>query len=98
MFGNKRGSIELWAIVITLVIILAVPAIRYFGMASGKAKLSGLGNDHSVEMYSGGKLVREWTSDGKVGNESNSDGYFFMDKESRKLIEVSGDVVVTRLD
>ena len=63
-----------------------------------KAKIGGLGNTFHVEMYSGGKLVREWTSTGKVQSEGDSDGYFFMDSKTNKLVEVSGDVVVTRID
>lgn len=102
MFVNKRGGLEIWPTVVILIltvsILVGIPVIKYGFMSSGRAKLSGLGSDHKVEMYSGGKLVREWVSDGKVINESNSDGYFFEDKETGKLIEVSGDVVITRLN
>lgn len=49
-------------------------------------------------MYSGGQKVREWTSTGKVLSESQSDGYYFEDSETGKLIEVAGDVVITKLD
>ena len=61
-----------------------------------KAKMGGYGDDHKVEMYSGGKLVKEWVSTGKVQSESDSDGYYFNDKETGKLVEVSGDIVITR--
>jgi hypothetical protein len=61
------------------------------------AKFKGLGNPHLVEMYSGGKRVRHWVSSGKVQSEENSDGYYFNDTASGKLIEVSGDVVITML-
>lgn len=62
-----------------------------------KAKIGGYGDDHKVEMYSGGEKIREWTSSGKVLSEADSDGYFFKEKDTGKLIEVSGDVVITRL-
>ena len=62
-----------------------------------KAKIGGYGDKHKVEMYSGGTKVREWTASGKVLSEQNSDGYYFNDEESGQLIEVSGDVVITRL-
>lgn len=62
------------------------------------SKVSSYGNEHTVEMYSGGQLVRSWTSTGKVLSETNSDGYYFTDKETGRLIEVSGDVVITRLE
>lgn len=64
---------------------------------SETAKFSGLGKPHHVEMYSGGKKVRDWISTGKVKSESNSDGYYFLDRESGRLIEVSGDVVISML-
>ena len=62
-----------------------------------RAKVGGLGDEFKVEMYSGGELVREWTSIGKVSSEGNTDGYYFKDKTTGKLIEVSGDVVITKL-
>jgi hypothetical protein len=62
------------------------------------SKIGGLGNEFKVEMYSGGILVRSWISSGKVSSERQSDGYYFKDKATGKLIEVAGDVVITRLD
>lgn len=52
--------------------------------------------DYHIEMYSGGELVRTWTSNGKVLSENDSDGYYFVDKKSGKMVEVSGDVVITK--
>ena len=56
------------------------------------------GDEHTVELYSGGKKVREWISTGKVISESSSDGYKFMDSKTNKLVRVSGDVVITILN
>lgn len=55
------------------------------------------GNYHRVEMYSGGHKVREWISTGYVESSTDSDGYYFMDSETKLLIKVSGDVVITTL-
>lgn len=60
-----------------------------------RARIGGLGSKFKVEMYSGGVKVREWISTGKVVSEHNSDGYYFNDQESGKLIEISGDVVIS---
>ena len=80
-----------------LVISLCV-AISVIGCTDAqRAKVGGLGDEFKIEMYSGGVLVKEWTSTGKVSNEENSDGYYFRDKETGKLIEVSADVVITKL-
>lgn len=64
---------------------------------ASRARLTGYGDEYKVEMYSGGQMVRSWTSSGKVHSEESSDGYFFNDKASGKLIEVAGDVVITQL-
>lgn len=81
--------------------LLALAATDFFALPSctdaQRAKVGGLGDEFKVELYSGGKKVREWTSTGKVSNEENTDGYYFKDKDSGKLIEVSGDVVITKL-
>ena len=60
-----------------------------------KAKITGYGGEFKVEMFSGGQMVRTWIASGKVQSENGSDGYYFNDKTSGKLIEVAGDVVIT---
>jgi len=60
-------------------------------------KLQSLGNEHRVQLYSGGKLVKEWCSTGKVSSQVESDGYYFKDKECDCIVLVSGDVVITTL-
>ena len=59
------------------------------------AKLGGLGNEASVKCWSGTKVIYEGTSTGKVQSEADSDGYFFKDKATGKLMEVSGNCVIT---
>ena len=63
-----------------------------------RARTEAFGNDHRVTLYSGGEAVKTWTSDGKVMTETDSDGYYFRDKESKKLVRVSGDIVIEMLD
>ena len=64
---------------------------------ASRARITGYGDEYKVEMYSGGQMVRSWTASGKVHSEEGSDGYFFNDKATGKLIEVAGDVVITQL-
>lgn len=80
-----------------LIVIPVVAFVLASCTSADRAKLGGYGSEFRIEMYSGGVKVREWVSAGKVESESNSDGYYFKDKESGKLIEVSGDVVITKL-
>ena len=62
-----------------------------------KAKFGGLGDEFKVEMINcDGTVAREWISTGKVQSEANSDGYYFMDKDTGKLIEVTGRMVITK--
>lgn len=60
-----------------------------------KAQYSSLGAEHTIELWSGGQKVQEWTSTGKVMSEQNSDGYYFCDKSTGKLVRVTGDLVIT---
>lgn len=83
----------------SLMVLAVMAAVALAGCTDAKkAKMGGYGSEHRVEMYSGGELVRTWTATGKVLSEEHSDGYYFNDKETGALIEVSGDVVITRLD
>lgn len=63
-----------------------------------RAKLGGLGDEFLVEMINcDGTVARSYTSTGKVSSEANSDGYFFMDKETGTLVEITGRIVITKL-
>ena len=62
------------------------------------SQYGGLGDNHKIELYSGGELVRTWTSTGKVMSSSSSDGYYFRDSQCNCNVEVSGDVVITRIN
>lgn len=65
---------------------------------AARAKFGGLGGKFKVEILSGGQIVRTYTSTGKVMSEEKSDGYYFMDIATNKLVEVSGDIIITQLD
>jgi hypothetical protein len=86
-------------------------AIGAFAMVAGtavsgcsdatKAAWGNLGEEAKIKVYSGGKLIYEGVTTGKIENESGSDGYYFNDKcvpGSNKLVEVSGDVIISRND
>lgn len=58
------------------------------------AHFKSLGNNAKIKCWSGGVVIYEGTSDGKVMNASNSDGYEFMDSADHKLTQVSGNCVI----
>tara|TARA_R110001606_G_scaffold134259_1_gene270604 strand:- start:17616 stop:17873 length:258 start_codon:yes stop_codon:yes gene_type:complete len=58
-------------------------------------KLTSLGDSASVKCWSGGTLIFDGKSTGKVQSEKSSDGYFFKDAKDNKFKEVSGNCVIT---
>jgi len=58
-------------------------------------KFQALGGKAHVQCFSGGILIYEGRSTGKVISEANSDGYNFIDAKSKKLMEVSGECIIT---
>jgi hypothetical protein len=57
-----------------------------------------MGTRHKITVYSGGKAVAVFTSTGNVSNQDRSDGYYFEDEATKKLVEVSGTVVIEQID
>ena len=75
-------------------VLLVGLAICLVGCRADIAQLTAYGSDHKISVYSGGVLVKEYHSVGKVFTEEGSDGWYFMDKSSNKLVRVAGTVVV----
>jgi hypothetical protein len=59
------------------------------------ANLSSYGSQGHIQCYSGGKLIYEGDSTGKLQTVSNSDGWEFKDSKTGKFIRVSGDCVIS---
>ena len=75
---------------------ILICAVLLTGCTDGyMAGFNAYGDPHSVELYSGGKMVRSWSSTGKVQSEESSDGFYFMDSETKKQVRVTGDLVIT---
>jgi len=78
--------------------IVALLCLSLFGCTDAKqSKLTGYGKNYKVECISGGVVVRTYTSSGKVSSEEGSDGYYFNDAATNKLVEISGDIIITEL-
>ena len=43
-------------------------------------------------------MTHSWISSGKVATEEGSDGYYFMDSATGKLVRISGNVIITIAD
>lgn len=65
---------------------------------STQAKLGGYGDNFKIELVNcDGTITHSWISTGKVHSEAESDGYYFLDLKTKELIEVSGNLIITRL-
>ena len=80
------------------IVILSMTLTTGCAFNAKMSQLGSYGADHKVEMYSGGELVRTWTSSGKVVSEESSDGYYFKDKATGVLVRVTGDLVITPVE
>lgn len=90
-----RFTILEWVCFLSVAITTAVAVCTVIGCTSAQQSQWGaLGSNQRVTLYSGGQVVRVWTSNGKVMSETDSDGYYFTDGATGKLVRVTGDVVV----
>ena len=78
--------------------IFLLTFIPIFGCDATIGKFTSLGKSAHIKCYSGGKVIFEGTSSGKVLSEKDSDGYFFKDKATGSMLEVSGDCVIRYID
>lgn len=77
----------------TLSVIIALCALN--GCTDAEwSKLKSYGGRAEIECYSGTKLIYQGTSTGKINSSEQSDGYYFRDDKTGKLMEVSGNCVI----
>ena len=58
------------------------------------AQVKAIGSGGHVKCYSGGQVIYEGDATGKIATEEGSDGWFFMEKGSNRLVRVSGACVI----
>jgi hypothetical protein len=80
---------------IKLIILLILGLYVLTGCTdANRAKWASIGGKHKITLYSGGVAVRTWHSSGYIQNEEKSDGYYFMDDSTGRLVTISGQVVI----
>lgn len=58
----------------------------------------GINDGFKIEMINcDGSVARTYYSTGKVNSEQDSDGYYFEDKDTGKLVEITGRLIITPL-
>ena len=58
------------------------------------AQWNAFGSVGHITCYSGGKVIYEGTSTGKISTEEHSDGWYLKDAATGKLVRVSGDCLI----
>lgn len=58
------------------------------------ASMKSIGDPGHITCYSGGVVIFEGDSTGKIETETQSDGWKFMDVKTGRLVRVSGDCVI----
>jgi hypothetical protein len=78
--------------------LMFVVSLLLFSCTDAKqARLGGYGDEFKVELIDcEGNATRKWISSGTVSKEGNAAGYYFLDKETQKLVRVMGTLVVTQ--
>lgn len=59
-----------------------------------RGKVASFGRDGHVKCYSGGQVIFEANSSGKINSERDTDGWYFVEKETGELYRVSGDCII----
>jgi hypothetical protein len=79
-----------------LMVALLAALTTTLGACSGgeMAKISAWGQPHAVYAYSGNALIGRWIATGKIENEAGSDGYYFKDKQTGRLQQMSGSTIM----
>lgn len=63
---------------------------------SRMAQWNSLGKHHIITLYAAdGKEIKTWESTGNVSNEEHSDGWYFEDVATGKLVEIAGTMIIT---
>jgi len=84
--------------IITIVIIVLIATFCVSCTDARQAKIGGYGDNFRVDLINcDGTITHSWISTGKVLSEETSDGYYFFDANSKELIEVTGNLIITRL-
>ncbi len=74
--------------------LILVSFIAFSCTDAQRSKIGSLGDGASVKCYSGGVVIYDGVSTGKVQSEAQSDGYYFRDANTGISMEVSGNCVI----
>ena len=81
-----------------IISLIAIATLMFFATScrdATSAQIRSLGSKHIITMYgTNGIIIKQWESTGNVRNQQGSDGYYFEDSQTYKLVEVSGNITI----
>ena len=81
--------------------LLLLSFILFFAFSCSdtqKAKIVGRGSEFRIEMLNcDGTVARSWISTGKVQSGLSTEGYYFIDKATGLLVEVTGSIIISQI-
>lgn len=82
------------------ILAILVVAVALAGCSSAnRSAIQAWGRKHKVTLYGcDGHVIRQWTTSGKIENEDRSDGIYFTDDETGKLVAVQGGPIVVEVE
>jgi len=84
----------LFGIVLFPVALIFVPAL-FMGCSDTEiASFKAIGDPGHITCYSGGQVIYDGDSTGKIATEQGSDGWLFMDAKTKRLVRISGDCII----
>jgi hypothetical protein len=82
-------------------ICVCIMSILFGGCSSAnRSAISAWGRKHRVQLISAydGRVIRQWETSGKIEQESQSDGIYFTDDATGKLVAVYGGPVIVEVE
>jgi len=76
--------------------VLTLATLTLFGCTDAqRQQVDSFGSKHHVTLYAAdGHVIKQWEATGNVSNETQSDGWFFRDEATGKLVEITGTIVI----
>lgn len=76
-------------------LFLFLPMIAVLGCTDASiSHLTAYGSGNIVTVWSGGVAVKTYKATGQVKSEKESDGFFFKDEKTGRLVRVSGTITI----
>lgn len=89
-WAKRLTAVNIWLILIATICIIIVGC-----KDATQAQFKALGSRHKITMYGcDGRIIGQWESTGNVSNEAQTDGWYFEDVKTHKLVELTGALVI----